>query len=130
MKIENISDLESAILILEKRAVNQKQLLSDKFSATYESLKPKNLLHATVTNITESSNLKNVMLIGVAAISVLAIPIFPAKKLFGISSKIMRKVAGIAINIGVQKVAAKYSTKIKSGGSSFFKGLINKFVQK
>jgi len=53
------SDLKEAILALEKEQALKGQLLRDQVKATYESLKPLNLIKNTLSSLTESVEVKN-----------------------------------------------------------------------
>jgi len=53
------SDLKEAILNLEKEQAIKSQLLRDQVKATYESLKPMNLIKNTLSSLAESVEVKN-----------------------------------------------------------------------
>jgi len=53
------SDLKEAILALEKEQALKGQVLRDQVKATYESLKPLNLIKNTLSSLTESVEVKN-----------------------------------------------------------------------
>ncbi|MBK7883336.1 MAG: hypothetical protein IPJ81_05775 [Chitinophagaceae bacterium] len=128
MKIQNSLELKSAILRLEKSSDKQKQELIHSFCETYESLKPRNLIHSAVTRITKSPKLSSTLLTGAGTvITSIATVFLPKKLLLGISGKVIKGLAGLIINRGVNKISA-HSGEIKKGGSNLFKRLVNKFT--
>lgn len=53
------TDLKEAILVLEKEQKIKAQLLKDQAKLTYESLNPFNVLRNTLSNLTESIDIKH-----------------------------------------------------------------------
>ena len=57
------TDLKEAIAKLEKEQAVSAQLLKDEFRTTYESLNPLNLVKRTFSNIIESTEIRNDLLV-------------------------------------------------------------------
>lgn len=111
------SDLQDAIRQLELKRDEEARLLKAQFKATYESVKPINLIKSTFREFTSSSELKDNVLgttVGLAAG-------FLSKALFvGFSSNPLRKLAGSLIMFGVTNLVTRNGA---NGG-----GMVRKFL--
>ncbi len=111
--ITSISEIRNAIVLLETEQEVKGQLLRQQAQLTYESLKPVNLLKSAVQDMTSAP--LPTKLLGTTAGMALA---YLARKIvIGASVNIF----GSMIQLGVTKLIARQSTRIKS---------ISRFVNK
>ena len=120
-KITAASALNRSILLLEQRQIEEGLLLKKQFEATYESLKPINILRKTLHNIGAPSELKDDLI----QTSTGLISGYLSRKLLVRSSRnpILR-LAGVFLQYGVTNFVANNSDSIKAVGLH----LINKLV--
>ncbi len=126
MEINNMAELKMAILKLEEKERLQKKELISEVHNLYESMKPANILKEIFHKITGSSGEGGLNVLN-AAIGVGAGVL--SKKLFVRGSgNLIRKILGIAIELGVAKAVAKNSghiaDKIKTFGIKAIKKII------
>ena len=113
MEINNSSELQAAIKKPELQKELQKDLLVKHFNATYQSLKPFNILKNSLSKVIHSpvavDNIINTSLsLGVGLIS--------KKLLLGKSSGILKKLLGTAMEFGIAGMISKQSNSLKLGG--------------
>lgn len=115
MKINNSSDLEAAILRLELQNESQKDKVIDQFHATYESLKPINLLKSSLNNVVHSPGaVENIINATVG----LGAGVFSKNLLVGKSTGILKKLLGSIVEFGVAGLISKNSSFLKTRGLS------------
>ena len=113
--------LKKAIKVLEIKQEEEGKLLKDQLIATYESLKPSNIIRNVVKEFYSSENLKNELVS--TAISVTSG--FIAKKLvIGKSNNQLLKLVGLAIQFGMTTLVSKKIGFLQEAVIQF----INKFV--
>jgi len=113
MKINNSSDLDAAILSLELQNESQKNTVINQFHATYESLKPINLLKSSLNNVVHSSEaVENIINATVS----LGAGVFSKNLLIGKSTSILKKLLGSLVEFGVAELISRNSTFLKTLG--------------
>lgn len=117
------ADLQDAIRQLEVKRDEQAMLLRVQFKATYESVKPINLIKSTFREVTSSGELKDNVIgttVGLAAG-------FLSKVLFvGFSSNPLRKLAGSLLMFGVTNLVTRNGVSPGSLGRRLLTGLFHK----
>ena len=113
--------LSRSILVLEQSQTEQGKLLKEQMEATYESLKPINILRKMIPEIAGPSELKDDLVQTATGL----ISGYVSRKLLVRSSKnpILR-LAGVFVQYGVTNFVANNSDSIKAVGLQ----LINKLV--
>ena len=110
-KINSVISLKEAILELEGKQEVEKIMLREQFHATYESLKPINLIKSAFKEVSESEDLKDELVNTSIGLAVGYI----SKKIFeGVSSNPIRKLLGTALMFGIKSVIAKNPEAVKS----------------
>lgn len=123
-KIANIDDLNLSILVLEKAQAEQKKMLKEQFNATFESIKPVNLIKNTFKDFAAVPDLKNNILD--TSMSIAAG--FVSKKLaIGSSSSQLKHFFGSLLQLGVTKVFSDNAAGLKSKLGDAADFLYNKF---
>ena len=117
MEINNASDLRAAIDKLENQNLIQKNIITQQYHTTLESLKPMNLLKSSFTKVVKSPGLVENILnatIGLGA------GFLSKRVLIGKSTSILKKLLGNAVEFGVAGLITKNSTSIKNTGLGVF----------
>lgn len=123
MKISNKAELDEAIIALNRKKVEQKNLLVYQYRQTTESLKPGNLIKHAFKDITHSDSAKSGILKTVAGLGLGMI----TKNLFwGNSSSLIKRWLGNALKIGVAKTAISNTDKIKAYGTAIYHNLFRR----
>lgn len=114
MKKENLDDfIKSEIYRLEIKQSLELTLLKTQLNTTFDKLKPINLLKDTITEVTESSELKNHLLNNVMGL----LTGFISKKLMiGTTSNPIKNILGTLIEFVIANVVAKNSERIIEKG--------------
>ena len=117
MEINNSIDLKAAIEQLENKNLVQKNVITDQFNDTLESLKPINLLKSSFNKVVRSPGLvENIINATVG----LGAGFLSKKMLIGKSSSILKKLLGNAVEFGVAGLITKNSGSIKNTGLGLF----------
>ncbi|MDP3557459.1 MAG: hypothetical protein Q8T03_08795 [Bacteroidota bacterium] len=122
-KIQNTNDLKAAIIFLEIKQANEKRILIEQFKATYESMKPVNIIKNTIKELITAPDLKNNLVnttIGIATG-------YLSKKIaIGSTHNPIKQVLGTLLQLGVTNIVSKNASGIKSGAISLLNTLISK----
>jgi hypothetical protein len=117
-KINSITELEEAILLLETRQKTEAKQLNEHFRLAFNSIKPINLIKNTFKEVAQSSELKNNIVntsIGLSAG-------YLSKVLFqGASKNPFKKLLGGVIMFGITNLVTKNTGAIKSAGQKILK---------
>ena len=117
MEINNAADLKIAIERLENQNLIQKNVITEQFNNTLESLKPMNLLKSSFSKVTKTPGLvENIINATVG----LGAGLLSKKILIGKSTGILKKLLGNAVEFGVAGLITKNSASIKSTGMNLF----------
>jgi hypothetical protein len=109
--ITTVAELKNAIRILEDEQSVKEQLLKEQFYITYESLKPLNLLKATLKDLSSSPYMiENIVGSAVG----LATGYVSKKIVVGSSANIIRKLIGSVLQFGITNLVAQHPDAIKS----------------
>ena len=120
-KVIATDTLRKTILMLEIRQIEEGKLLSEQFKATYESVKPLNILRKMIGEITEPSALKdNLVQSAVGLVS----GYVSRKMLVGSSKNPILRLAGIIAQFGVTTLVANNSALIEAKGIQY----LNRFA--
>lgn len=123
MKISTKTELDAAIIELEKRKVMQESLLSAQFKAFKESISPMNLLKSSFKKITDTPDLKEGLLKTVAGLGMGVL----SKKLFiGKSSSLINQLLSGVLELVVAKKTINNVDRVKAYGISIYNNLIKK----
>ena len=112
-KINNISELDTAIKRLERKKILLEENLKDDFHTLLQSLKPTNILKNTIHEVQESPELKHNLLKVVLG---LGAGYFSRKLVVGKSAGIVKKALGAALQYGITSFVAKKSGKEEESG--------------
>ena len=115
--------LKNEIELLEVEKAFQEQLLKEQFYATYESLKPVNLLRSTISEVASSPYLIDNVISTVVG---LATGYLSKKIIVGASGNIFRKLLGFVTQLGVTNSVAQHPDSIRSIGHYISHHLLNK----
>ena len=115
--------LKNEIELLEVEKAFQEQLLKEQFYATYESLKPVNLLRSTISEVASSPYLIDNVISTVVG---LATGYLSKKIIVGASGNIFRKLLGFVTQLGVTNSVAQHPDSIRSIGHYIYHHLLNK----
>jgi len=121
--INSTTELKSAIILLESRKIQSKQILKEQFNVTINSFKPVNILKNTFNDIVTSPNLINNLL---GATTLIATGYFSKRIAVGASVGIFRKLLGPLLEIGLVNFVAKNPDTVKSVGHTVLKFLSRK----
>lgn len=122
-KIISLETLRSEIVTLEQRQIAEEKLFKDQFFATYESLKPVNVLRNAINELLTFSDLKEPLIETTAGL------------LSGYLSRILiirnsknpfLRLAGIFVQYGVTNIVSKNSTYMLTFGKHFIKSLFSR----
>jgi hypothetical protein len=123
-KINSSTGLRNAITELETRQANQDKLMRQQFSTAYESIKPVNLIKATLTDIGHSEDVKDKLIHTSAGI----VAGFLFEKIYvGNSESVGKKLMGAALTYGVSNAVANNPEVVIALAKGAFK-LIQKAV--
>lgn len=103
-KINEAALLEQRILSLKIRKENEFDSLKDQFHATYESIKPLNLIKSVFADMTTTPGLKNNLLNNVIGLST---GYLSKKLLLGSAHNPMKKLLGVALQFVVTNFVSK-----------------------
>lgn len=121
--ITTCAGLKSAILLLEAKQINSKQLLKEQFRLTSERLKPINLIKNSLKDIASSPYLIENIFVTTIGLSSLY---FSKKIAAGKSGNRYRKLIGSALQYGVTSVMAQHPEVIKSFGQFIIRHILSK----
>ena len=122
-KIRTASGLREAIILLEIRRKTEEILLREQMHATFESVKPVNLIRSTYNEVVASQDLKDNLINTSVGLTVGYI----SKTLFeGASHSPLRKLIGTALLFGITNAVRKNPEAVKA----MAKGLFNIIRQK
>lgn len=122
-KITTITELKSAIQLLEDQQINEWPILKEEFLSTYESLKPVNLIKSVFNELTKGPELKDGI---INATLSLAAGYISKKITIGSTSNPLKQLLGTFIQMGVSKIVSRNTDEIKSIGSLIFKKIIHR----
>ena len=121
--INSSAEIKIAIQNLEIEHEVKGQLLKEQLYATFESLKPVNLIKSTLHDITSSPYLIENML---GSIIGMASGYLSRKIAVGASENIFRRIVGSVLQFGVTNVVSKHSDVLKTVGNFFMKHMFHK----
>jgi len=104
MKIKNRAALVSVIAALEEKRVREKQGIEDSFHSITESLRPLQLIKRAYNKVQLPAGLAGNV---VKVISVVGIGFVSKKLLMGKSNSLIKKIAGLLIELGVANLLTK-----------------------
>ncbi len=122
-KITNALELEQEIAFLELQQAEDLTALKDQFRATYESLKPINLILNSIKDISSAPDLKGNLLNSALAIG---IGYFSKKVWVGGTINPLKQIAGTLLQFGVTNLVSKNGNDIKMGVLGFLEKLLRK----
>ena len=115
--------LKNEIQLLEVEKAFQEQLLKEQFYATYENLKPVNLLRSTLSDVASSPFLIDHILSTAVG---LATGYLSKKVVVGASGNIFRKLLGFMMQVGVTNTVAQHPDSIRSICQYIYHHFLNK----
>jgi len=126
-KIISASTLRDAIVALEKEHAEEGKQLKQQFHIAYESIKPLNLIKSTWKDVVGSPELKN----SLVDTSLELCAGYLSKLLFvNASHSRLRKVLGVALQVGVMNLVTKNPELFKSIGKGLFTVLTHGFKKR
>ena len=126
-KINSASTLRDAIVAMDMEHAEEGRQLKQQFHMAYESIKPLNLIKSTWKDAVGSQELKN----GVVNTSVELFAGYLSKLLFvNASHSRIRKVLGVALQVGVTKLVTRNPELFKSIGKGLFTILTHGFKKR
>lgn len=125
-KISSLQSLQLTITLTEIRHAENQAALKSQFKATFESLKPINLIKNTFKTIGNSAELKDSLLNSMMGIGVGYI----TKRLaFGATHNPIKQIIGTILQFGVSGIISKNGDDIKSGALQLLSRLLKKKTQ-
>ena len=121
--IRNRKELETAILELENRKRVQQLELKYQFNATWESLKPGNIIREGFQKLVHTKGLPEGMIKTAAGLSA---GMLTKKRFFNSSSSILSKLVGTALDLTIAKTAVNNTDKIKAYAIATYNNLFKK----
>ena len=126
-KINSASTLRDAIVAMELEHAEEGKQLKQQFHIAYESIKPLNLIKSAWKDVVGSQELKN----GLVDTSVELFAGYFSKLLFvNASHSRLRKVLGVALQVGVTNLVTKNPELFKSIGKGLFTVLTHGFKKR
>jgi hypothetical protein len=122
-QINSIANLKAAILLLEIKQADEKQLLREQLKITTESLKPINLIKHTLIELTTLPEIKESLLNTVIG---LVTGYLSKKIVIGSTHNPIKQILGYALQLGVTGVASKNADDIKSVLGGFISKIFSK----
>jgi len=126
-KISSSAVLLETIQILEVERDIEGRILKEQFQLTYERFKPVNLLRSTFLEVTSTPNLLNNV---VDTALGLATGYLSKKIVIGASGKILRKLLGVVVQLGVTNSVVQHPYNIRSIGQFLFHHFLDKKIRK
>ena len=124
--VTNAETLHQTLEILRIKREENKLALKKNFNEICESLTPANIIKNSMEGLVGSDHKGDV---GNAAIGV-ASGLLVKKLLFKSTTNPLKKLAGVAVQAIVTKIAARHSDSIKESGKNIFKRLADKLRRK
>jgi hypothetical protein len=122
-KITSVVELKESIYLLEIKQANEKQLLKQQFTITYESLQPINVIKKMVGKLTNLPDFKGNILNAVVS---LAAGYFSKKIAVGDTNNPVKQLLGVVLQMGVTNAVSKNGEEIKSTVISLLSKILNK----
>jgi len=122
-EITSAEGLKNAIQILEAEQAEKGQLLKKQFYIVYESFKPVNLLTNALSDIGKSPYLIDNIL---GAVMGLVTGFYSNKLIFNPRGNKFKKLIGIALQVGLTNLMAKYQDTISAAGRVIFQHLVRR----
>jgi hypothetical protein len=117
------TDLRTAIIQLEIKQAEERDLLKGQFLLAYDSIKPINIIKGALNDISSSPYLID-NVIGTAL--GMATGYLSKKVIIGTSANIFRNIIGSILQFGVTNLVAKHPDGIKSIGQYIFNRIFPK----
>lgn len=115
--------LKERIAFLKDRESREMTMLKEQVLATYESIKPVNVLKSTLKDFAAQPELKDNIFDGVAGITT---GYLSKKFLVGTSNNPVKKIVGTLFQVAITALVAKNSSKIKAVGEVLLNHLFNR----
>ena len=124
MEINNVTDLNAAIMALEQKRIIQEAILKKQYNDTIDHYKPKNLIKSAFQNIMEPGETGHTILKAAGGIGAGLL----AKNLFvgSAATSFLGKLASNAIKLGASNTVFNNTDKITAWGISIYKNLFTK----
>lgn len=120
MVITNKSQLDLAIIELEKKKIVQEHLITAQLNEVRERLSPVNVIKDTFSQLTKAPDFRNGVLKTLTGFGVGVL----SKRLFlGPSHSIIKKMLGSVFELAVAKSTISNADKLKAYGVSIYKNL-------
>jgi hypothetical protein len=123
MNINNATDLQAAIIELEKRKVIQESLLKEQFHETRESLKPLNMIKSSFAKLTHTPEIRDGVLKTVAGVG---IGLLTKNMFLGKAIPLVKSLVGNAVEDSVQKTVKTSADTVKAYGTAIYHNLFRK----
>ncbi len=121
MEINNKTDaLNELIVLLKKKQAIELQSLKEQFHATYESLKPVNLIKKTFHDVTSSAEIREELITNAIG---LASGYLTKKVIMGTSENPFRKILGLFLQFAIATFVTKHADTIKITGDNILEYL-------
>lgn len=122
-KINSVSELREAILLLEIKQANELRLLKEEFKTSYEKIKPVNFIKNSISEMVASPDLKENIINGALG---LAAGFLSKKAAVGSTHNPLKQLLGLIIEVGVAAAVTKNADGIKSVVMNLISSLSNK----
>lgn len=110
--------LNEKILLLKNTQATQLKLLTQQLDATYQSLRPINLLKTTLHEVATAPELKTTLINNAIG---LTMGYLSKKIITGSSHNPMIKMGGLLLQFTIANIASKHPEAIKAAGKNIFK---------
>jgi hypothetical protein len=123
MEINNATELRASIKQLEQQTAEQKEKLVERFHATYNSMKPINIIKNSLNKVVHSPDLVDTIVntgMGVG------LSLLTKKFVIGRSAGVVRKLLGAAMELGVANMVSKKAAPVKLGALNLLSKIFRK----
>lgn len=123
MEINNTTELRASIKRLEQETEEQKEKLVTQFHATYNSMKPVNILKNSLNRVVHSPDLVDkIVTTGMGV----GLSLLTKKIVIGKSAGVARKLLGAAMELGVANMVSKKAAPVKLGALNLLSKIFRK----
>jgi hypothetical protein len=123
MTINNSTDLQAAIVELEKRRVIQESLLKEHFQVVKESMSPLNIIKKQFSKLTHTPEIRDGVFKTVAGVG---IGLLTRNTFLGKTIPLVKSLMGNAVETSVDKSIKHGADTVKAYGTAIFNNLFGK----
>lgn len=123
MQINSTKDLDNRIEELEKNRILQEGMLTDRFHATIEHYRPKNLIMSAIHKVTDAHDTKSTLIKTAGGIGA---GLLAKNLLLGSPATFLGKMAANVLKAGAANAVIHNSDKITAWGTAIYNNVFKK----